>query len=427
MNRRSAGHKNRFRKRKTEFSSEKISLSPRAWVNLGYSIANTEESTFFLKNAIPGEEVEAIVSKKKGTLYWGIASEFLQTSPKRITSDCAAYPRCGGCSYRHIDYETELEVKRFLLQETLERSFSKKGISIPPIEILCADPIGYRNTAQIRLGFSGSKRIAGFYEEFSHSIVALPPNGCLNLPKEMNDTILKRSSREKNRSSSVSKSETLSYRMEGKRVVQYRNESVKFKETIRVPDPVEIEWEIPAGGFSQVNRFLIPLWLEKIYDLVSHSQNRILEFYCGSGLISIALASKCEVWSGYELSPESVEQAGKNARLNRSSVSTFHRFSVLDLETESVSDSEDLNSRFWILNPPRSGLSGKVLDTIAKNLPDSFLYSSCNHTTLARDLAFLLETGYELSDLVLVDFFPRTKHFEVIAKAVKPDYTSSSV
>lgn len=421
MNRRSAGHKNRFQKQKNEPTSETVSLSPRAWANLGYSIANSKESAFFLKNAIPGEEVRAIVSKKSGKLRWGIASEILQTSPKRIASDCSSYPKCGGCSYRHVDYETELEVKRLLLRETLERSLSKKGVSIPQIETLSADPVGYRNTAQIRLGFSGSERIAGFYGEFSHSIVALPPNGCSNLPQEMNVAILERLSLERRGSSPVSKSETLSYRMEGKRVVEYRKESVKFKETIRIPEPVEIEWKIPAGGFSQVNRFLIPRWLEKIYDLAPHSQKRILEFYCGSGLISVALASKCVTWSGYELSADSVEQAGKNASLNRNSASAAYKFSVLDLETESVSDSEDLSSSFWILNPPRSGLSQKVVDTILKNRPESFLYSSCNHTTLARDLSTVLEKGYELSDLVLVDFFPRTKHFEVIVKAIKTE------
>ncbi|MGQ2863863.1 TrmA/RlmC/RlmD family RNA methyltransferase, partial [Leptospira interrogans] len=67
------------------------------------------------------------------------------------------------------------------------------------------------------------------------------------------------------------------------------------------------------------------------------------------------------------------------------------------------------------------GLSKKVLQTLIKTSPNGFLYSSCNHSTLVRDLSLFLNKDYKLSNVTLVDFFPRTKHFEVIVKVEKKD------
>ncbi|TGM08909.1 class I SAM-dependent RNA methyltransferase [Leptospira barantonii] len=409
----SEGHKNRSAKQIRKNFTEKIRLRPRSWVNLGYSIANSEEGTFFLKNAIPGESVQTVPLKQTGSLFWGVASEIEDVSQDRISSDCNAFPRCGGCSYRHVTYEKELEIKKFLLRETLERSLSKNHIQIPEIEILSGEPNGYRNTAQIQLGFAGSKRIAGFYEEFSHSIVDFPEEGCKNLPDEMNSAFFEFLKKEKNGSAPISNSKALSFRLEKNRVVPYKKESVEFRETVSIPDSKEIVWQIPAGGFSQINRFLIAPWLEKIFELVPDNQNRILELYCGSGLISIALRSKTKNWIGYELSSDSVKQARKNVSQN--GISSFE-FKTLNLETDSIDSTEALDSSFWIMNPPRAGLSKKVSQTLSDRGPGGFLYSSCNHTTLARDLSLILNGNYRISNITLVDFFPRTKHFEVIVR-----------
>ncbi|EMO64526.1 tRNA (Uracil-5-)-methyltransferase domain protein [Leptospira borgpetersenii serovar Pomona str. 200901868] len=86
------------------------------------------------------------------------------------------------------------------------------------------------------------------------------------------------------------------------------------------------------------------------------------------------------------------------------------------METNWIDSEEALYSSFWIMNPPRAGLSKKVLQTLIEKNPRGFLYSSCNHTTLARDLSLILNGNYRLSNVTLVDFFPRTKHFEVIVK-----------
>lgn len=300
------------------------------------------------------------------------------------------------------------------MRETLERAFSKNHIQIPEIEILSAEPNGYRNTTQIQLGFIGSKRIAGFYEEFSHSIVELPEDGCKNLPNEMNTALSEFLKKERSGSAPLSKSKLFSLRLEGNKVVSYQKESVQFRETVRVPESCEIVWNIPAGGFSQVNRYLIAPWLEKIFSLTPDQQTGILELYCGSGLISIALKAKTKRWIGYELSSASVKQARENAKQN--GISSF-TFEVLNLETDRIESKEALNSPFWIMNPPRAGLSKKVSQALIENNPKGFLYSSCNHTTLARDLSLILNEDYRLTDVILVDFFPRTKHFEVIIKA----------
>ncbi|EMO88014.1 methyltransferase domain protein [Leptospira noguchii str. 2001034031] len=406
----SEGHKSRS---KIQTHKNKILLKPRSWVNLGYSIANSEGETFFLKNAIPGETVDALFFKKSGSLFWGTVSKIHEVSSERISSDCSIFPRCGGCSYRHVSYKKELEIKKFLLQETLERFLSKKHIQIPEIEILSGDPSGYRNTAQIQLGFAGNKRLAGFYEEFSHSIVNLPEEGCKNLPQEMNSAFAEFLKQE---SKQISKLKTLSFRLEGTKIISYKKKSVSFSENIRIPELKKIVWEVPAGGFLQVNRYLIAPWLEKIFELVPNNQNRILELYCGSGLIAIALEPKAKSWSGYEISSDCIEQAKKNVLQNGISSCNFKK---LDLNIDSIDSTDLLNSSFWIMNPPRAGLSKKVLQILIETRPNGFLYSSCNHSTLIRDLSLFLNKDYKLSNVTLVDFFPRTKHFEVIVKVEK--------
>ncbi|EJO79727.1 methyltransferase [Leptospira interrogans] len=411
----SEGHKSSS---KIQIHKGKILLKPRSWVNLGYSIANSEKETFFLKNAIPGETVDAVLLKRSGSLFWGVASEIQEVSSERISSDCSIFPRCGGCSYRHVSYQKELEIKKFLLQETLEHFLSKKHIQIPEIEVLSGDSNGYRNTAQIQLGFAGNKRLAGFYEEFSHSIVNLPEEGCKNLPQEMNFAFAEFLKQEVKGSKQILKSKTLSFRLEGTKVISYKKKSVNFSENIRIPELKKIVWEIPAGGFSQVNRYLIAPWLEKIFELVPNNQNRILELYCGSGLIAIALKSKATSWLGYEISSDCVQQAKRNVLLNGISSCDFK---TLNLETDWIDSEGVLNSSFWIMNPPRAGLSKKVLQTLIKTSPNGFLYSSCNHSTLVRDLSLFLNKDYKLSNVTLVDFFPRTKHFEVIVKVEKKD------
>ncbi|EMF72711.1 hypothetical protein LEP1GSC116_4805 [Leptospira interrogans serovar Icterohaemorrhagiae str. Verdun HP] len=215
----SEGHKSSS---KIQIHKGKILLKPRSWVNLGYSIANSEKETFFLKNAIPGETVDTVLLKRSGSLFWGVASEIQEVSSERISSDCSIFPRCGGCSYRHVSYQKELEIKKFLLQETLEHFLSKKHIQIPEIEILSGDPNGYRNTAQIQLGFAGNQRLAGFYEEFSHSIVNLPEEGCKNLPQEMNFAFAEFLKQEVKGSKQILKSKTLSFRLEGTKVISYK-------------------------------------------------------------------------------------------------------------------------------------------------------------------------------------------------------------
>ncbi|TGK21186.1 class I SAM-dependent RNA methyltransferase [Leptospira fluminis] len=375
------------------------------WANLGRTIAHTEGKTAFIKAGIPGEIVTVLLEKEKSELLWGRVKSVRNSSPSRIGTDCSSFPECGGCSYRHVSYEEELDIKKGLLLDTLQGIAKFDRSRLPAIAILSGPSDHYRNTAQIKLLRTKKGILPGFYRENSNLFVRLPEEGCRQLPKEMNEYlsfVLKDSTRWTNK-------EECRLRFFGNSVFEYDKEEA----TVGPFFEEGLVWKIPAGGFTQVNRFLVQPWLERIRSWIPAGTESVLELYCGAGLISLSLSAKIKRLIGYELSGRSVRMARENAETaGRKNLS----FEVLDLEKESLPEKISSESDLWILNPPRSGAAKKVMASLELRKPRSLIYSSCNHTTLARDLRALDEFGYRIEDLVLADFFPRTHHFEVLVR-----------
>ncbi|TGK07090.1 class I SAM-dependent RNA methyltransferase [Leptospira semungkisensis] len=386
------------------FQSREISgLRLEKWANLGTSISHAEDKTVFVKAGIPGETVDVRIDKENSKLIWGRVTSVEKPSPLRIASDCSSFPECGGCSYRHITYEEELRIKKELLLETFLRALKISKSDIPSIEILSGPSEGYRNTAQIKIQKTKGKIQAGFFQENSNSLVPFPEEGCKNLPKEMNEFIHK--NLEKRGSVFGSKDWKLRYSLGT--ILEYDRSEVKIGPFL----PENLEWAIPAEGFTQVNRFLLEDWMKKIRSWIPENTGKVLEFYCGAGLISLAIASRVGGLAGFELSKSSVEAAKKNSE--KAGFSHLE-FTAMDLDSTLPKELSGSGSKLCILNPPRAGASANLLNFFNNLKPNRIIYSSCNHTTLARDLSLLESFGYRLKEIVLTDFFPRTQHFEVL-------------
>ncbi|WP_210409861.1 class I SAM-dependent RNA methyltransferase [Leptospira wolffii] len=395
--------RSRIPERKISRSREISGLRLEKWANLGVCISHSEEKTIFVKGGIPGETVRIRVDKENSKLIWGTVLDIQVRSNSRIDSDCSSFPECGGCSYRQIDYEEEIRVKKELLKDSFVGFAKFRSEELPEISVISGPSIGYRNTAQIKSGISSGKKVPGFYKEHSNSLVPIPDSGCKNLPSEMNDFI------RKNFSNTIGKArrEDWKLRFSSGKISEYKKEEVKIGPYLSE----RIEWRIPANGFTQVNRFLIEEWMLKIRSWIPDSKPSLLEFYSGAGLISLAIAPKLKSLIGYELSDESVRYAGENAKLAGYSHLSFHSKDLLSL------NSTDLSSKgieMAVLNPPRAGASPSLLEFLSKARFSRIVYSSCNHVTLARDLRVLQDSGYKIREIVLTDFFPRTQHFEVL-------------
>ncbi|WP_010416312.1 class I SAM-dependent RNA methyltransferase [Leptospira inadai] len=395
-------------RRKIFLAREVSDILVEKWVNLGTAIAHLDGKTVFVKAGIPGEFVKIKIEKETSSLIWGTVVSVSRSAQSRISSDCASFPECGGCSYRHISYEEELKIKEELLLETLEGIGKLDRSRIPELKVLTGPSDGYRNTAQIKLRKSGQSLIAGFFKENSNTLVEFPADGCKHLPSEMNEYV-KTSLEKKIRKSPV---KGLGLRFSSGEVIEYKEEAVDIGPYL----DERIRWKIPPGGFTQVNRFLIEPWLRTIRSWIPEKSGTILELYCGAGLISLSISSKITKLFGFELSKSSVLNARENAK--RSGKSNLE-FQTLNLERNFPPHEVASQASIWILNPPRSGASKKVLQAIEQYKPPTLIYSSCNHTTLARDLRELTLIGYRIKTIVLVDFFPRTRHFEILVQTIR--------
>lgn len=388
----------------TEKNRREISgLVAEKWANLGTCISHTENKTVFVKGAVPGETIRIITDKENSKLIWGTVVSTEKISPLRIESDCSAFPECGGCSYRHIPYEEELQIKKSLLKDSFLYVSKFDPSQIPEIDILSGPSNSYRNTAQIKIEFKKGKTNTGFYKENSNSLVPFPEEGCKHLPFEMNEYIRKNLGNKK----TFSKRGDWRLRYSSGQILEYDKQEVKIGPYL----PEKLEWSIPAEGFTQVNRFLLEEWMLKIRSWIPKDCGSVLEFYSGAGLISLAIGHLVSRLSGYELSDSSVKAAEKNAK-NAGYLSL--EFHTLDLNSSLPKKLDSYGADLCILNPPRAGASSSLLDFLNRSRPSRVIYSSCNPSTLARDLGILKSSGYRLTEIVLTDFFPRTKHFEVL-------------
>jgi 23S rRNA (uracil1939-C5)-methyltransferase len=179
-----------------------------------------------------------------------------------------------------------------------------------------------------------------------------------------------------------------------------------------------MRFEISSGAFFQTNTEMA----ERLYQLAIEYAapvgfERVYDLYCGIGTIGLLLSPRvAEVW-GLELVPEAISDAIANARANE--VDNVHffagdvRLALRDL-TERAGRPDTL-----VVDPPRAGLSQKVVRRIIEAAPSRVVYVSCNPTTLAPNAAQMVEAGYELVRVRPVDMFPQTPHIECVAELVR--------
>ena len=140
---------------------------------------------------------------------------------------------------------------------------------------------------------------------------------------------------------------------------------------------------------------------------------RVYDLYCGIGTIALTLAPRAREVRGLELSEEAIQDAAENARLNGVDNVTFYsgdvRTSLRDLIEEAG------KPELVVVDPPRAGLSQKVVRRLIETEASRIVYVSCNPTTLAPNVAQLVEAGYEFKRVRPVDMFPQTPHIECVA------------
>lgn len=401
-------------------------------VHGGLGMGRVQGKVAFVPFGLPGEELEIEITTDLKSHSFGEIKNVLVPSPCRMESDCPYFFRCGGCSFRHMEYGEELRWKGLVFEELLGDSLKEgletrvHGSSLTRF---------YRN----RVDFQVEGGQIGFFKRGSHHLIAV--DSCplaekpLNhfLKKIMDSGILKKKGAPNPDRVSLMSAEKKVFVLlsfpgkKGRGLSNTVNAFMKLKdcagveveghglpkaETARPSLSRRLQfrpshaWEVSVQSFCQpnltLNKKLVSLYLEETND----SEN-ILDLYAGSGNFSVPSAIQGKKVTSVESNPFSIfdlervkkGQGLKNLHAVRSSVADF-----LKRKPEYRWDTVTTD-------PPREGMK-EATTFLAALSPQKIIYVSCDPATFARDARTLSLKGYKLKRSHVLDMFPRTCHFE---------------
>lgn len=441
--------------------NDDIRLEITAFTSLGSGIGRFEQMAVFVDGTAPGDVITAHIIKAKKNYAIGKVQKFHKKAKCRIESDCAVDARCGGCAYRHITYEKELEIKKQTVTDAMNRI---GGIELECEEILHIEkPEHYRNKGQIPVGMSeDGKILTGFYSKKSHRIIdcddcKLQHMDFQKLIKAVKKYIYENPVTVYNEETGtglirhiylrkgVKTDDTMvclvingdSIPKKDRLIEALTDTGVKITsivlnknkkdtnvvlgdecETIFGSDFIEDElcgltFRISPLSFYQVNPEGTELLYKRARDYADLKGDEVLlDLYCGAGTIGLTMAEKAKQIIGVEIIPQAIENAKENASHN--GIENV-RFICDDAKgaAKTLYD-EGIRPDVIVVDPPRKGCSPEVLETISKMSPDRVVYVSCDPATLARDCAVMKGLGYDVVKISAVDMFPRTVHVESV-------------
>lgn len=423
----------------------------------------------FVAAAVPGDVIKCRIVKVQRSCFFGIIEELLSPSDKRCDRGCSVQKQCGGCSFRHISYEAELEYKENIVRNAFLRlgKFSEDEFVMKPV-IGCEQSDRYRNKAQYPVGRDkNGNAICGFFAKRSHRVVSC--EDCLLQPEifsEITADILRYINENKIRPYDEESGKGLVRHIYLRRgfhsgeimvclVVSRENKKLfapladslmKKYGDIRSfilninPDRTNVIMgdrcvtlagsdsitDIMCGNrisvsplsFYQVNTAQAEkLYAEAAEAAMLTGREDVLDLYCGAGTIGLSMASKAGHITGAEIIPQAVDNARANAAANGI---TNADFICADAgEAAELLAKKGRTPQVIITDPPRKGCSELTLDSILKMSPERVVMISCNPATAARDCRYLADRGYKLKTVRAADLFPGAGHVECVCLLTK--------
>lgn len=445
----------------------------------GEGIGKVDGYTLFIKDAVIGDQVEAKIMKAKKNYAYARLEKVLAPSPFRVQPLCDYARVCGGCQMQAMSYDEQLKFKERKIFHDLVRigGFTEEEIEKVMEPIVGMDePFYYRNKAQYPVGTDkDGNLVAGFYAGRTHSIIAntdcklgitvnqqileavlsfmkenhisaydeklhkglvrhvlircgfttkevmvcLVING-KSFPKERElvDCLLGLKLEDQGREWNIT-SICTSSNTKDTNVIMGDSFDVLFGKG-HITDYIgDVAFQISPLSFYQVN----PMQTKKLYELALEYANlsgdeTVWDLYCGIGTISLFLAKKAGKVYGVEIIPQAIDNARENASINHIGNAEFFVGKAEEVLPEKY-EKEQIRADVIVVDPPRKGCDEKCLNTMVKMKPERIVYVSCDPATLARDLKYLRENGYEVKRVRGVDQFPQTVHVETVALLTK--------
>ena len=414
----------------------------------GRGVARVDGYVVFVAGGLPGDQVRAEITKPKGRFAEARAVELLRPGNDRVANRCLHQGEpCPGAPWQGLAYEQQLIHKRDQVDEALRRIGGLDGFELEEIEP-ALEQWRYRNKLEYSFGARDEETVLGFHASGRWDLV-VGVEDCLLASERGNAARneVREWAREEpvdpyDRPAGTGVLTNLVVR-EGRRTGQIQTRLVTTQKRFPKP-PVDLhtvieddsggsegptgvlgeemlrerlcglDFEMSYNAFFQTNTEMA----ERLYAVAAEyaglsGGERVFDLYCGIGTIGLTMAAKAgEVW-GLEIVPDAIADAERNAERNGIENARFlagsARTGVRPLIEEAGKPDVVL------LDPPRPGLSQKIVRRVLECEARRIVYVSCNPTTLAPNAAQLVEAGYTLRRVKPVDMFPQTPHIECVA------------
>ena len=402
--------------------NELLPLKIQSLVYGGYGLSRmTDGKAVFVPFVLPGETIEArILEEKKGHVL-AEPVNIIEPHPQRVLPRCQHFGKCGGCHYQHISYELQLLYKKAILIEQLQRI---AGIETPIINKIIPSGLewGYRNAMQFNLSASGKLCFSDFSRNSPFEVLECHlPMPEINLFWPQIDfeegSRIERVEIRQNQSGDLlmiihgSDEELPEMKTEAPISIVHLGKTdhvVMAGDDFLVMRIKEKDFKVSAGAFFQTNLDVAKDLVDIVIEAVDHSKCRsVMDIYCGGGLFSAFLADRVDQIIGIESSSAACEDFAFN-------LDEYDNISLYQGKAENILSLINEKPDCVIVDPPRSGLKRKTTQLLIDISPQLLIYISCDPSTLARDVKYLIESGYRLESTVLVDMFPQTFHIETV-------------
>jgi tRNA/tmRNA/rRNA uracil-C5-methylase (TrmA/RlmC/RlmD family) len=382
----------------------------------GHCVARAADGhVVFVRHALPGERVRAVVTEERKGFLRADAVEVLVASPDRVEPPCpwAGPDRCGGCDFQHATPAAQRELKAAVVREQLLRlggftpdEVSGLAVTVRPLPG-SADGLGWRTRVQYTVDADGR---AGLLKHRSHEVV--PVDACRIAHPAVRDAPVPNTTWDDLDGLEViagtggDEVTVLGTRGRGRPMLVSGPAKVRERAVGR-------DWSLPADTFWQVHPAAADTLAATVVELLApRPGERAWDLYGGAGLFAAALAPPLTGTGRITVVESDPTAAGAAKRLLR------------DLTTVTVLTSDverALGNPRWravdlvVLDPPRAGAGATVVERIAARSPRAVAYVACDPAALARDLATFRRYGLQLAVLRAFDLFPMTHHVECVA------------
>lgn len=405
----------------------------------GRGIAKIQGKTWFIENALPEEKIKIRVIEEKRQYGLGVSKNILQASKHRLTPQCQHYAQCGGCQNQHIPVEMQRKAK----EKALYHRLAKLQPELKLMPMIVGDSWHYRRRVRLSLKFNAqSKRIQiGFRQRNSQDIInieqcpvaesainkLLPELNMLlqqwQKPKQLGhieivntDSGLSLLLRHIGELSGIDRTNLIAFAQK-QQLCLFLQEEEHIEQLYgsapyyQLNDGIKLFFDI--RDFIQVNAPLNQKMIDTaLHWLELNSQDKVLDLFCGMGNFTLSISKKVNQVIGIEGVQEMVKKAQKNAEQNQCQNVQFYRADL----AQPFDKSEWINKSFnkILLDPARSGVAF-ALQNLAQLRAEKILYVSCNPATLVRETEILIQFGYALKQVAMIDMFPHTGHLESIS------------